>query len=83
MRGPESLLLGLLSPTPRELGKASWTMGSAVDPWMSLKSNAAVASLKGAGILRARLSSSSPYSPKCLEGVFSEVKPFVAPSVDA
>ena len=39
-------------------------MGGAVDLWMSLKSNAAVASMKGAGILRVRLPSSGPYSPK-------------------
>ena len=61
MRGPESLLLGLLSPPPRELGNASLPpMGGAVDPWMSLKSNVAVASLKGAGSLVSRLPSSSP-----------------------
>jgi hypothetical protein len=49
-------------------------MGGAVDPWMSLKSNAADASLKGAGIQRTRLPSSSPYSPECVEDEFSELR---------
>jgi hypothetical protein len=64
LRSQESRLLESLSPPPRELGKASSAMGGAVDPQMRLRSNAAVRSVKGAGILISWLSSSRTYSLK-------------------